>query len=64
MAEHKNESIHEARRKYFMEEIDPDYILETREGPDFTEFVSSMGGDVTRYRVYGNTAADFRCGVK
>ena len=30
-----------------------DYVLETHEGNDFAEFVTSTGGDVAKYRVYG-----------
>ena len=37
-----------------------DYVLETRDvSMDFTEFVVSYGGDVIRYRVYGNSASGF-----
>ena len=64
MTRQEMEKIQEARLKWFLDEIDPDYILETRQDPDFTEFISSMGGDVTRYRVYGDTEADFRCYAK
>ena len=41
------------RYKYFMDNCGFDYILEVREGKDFLEIVSSMGGDVTTNRVYG-----------
>lgn len=42
------------RAEFFDENVGYDYIMEVREGSDFTEYVISIGGDVERYRVYGS----------
>jgi len=49
-----------ARHKFLDENVGYDYILETRDGGEFTEFVTSMGGDVTVYRVYGDKQGEFK----
>lgn len=41
------------RQEFFEQNAGYDYIMETREGGEFTEYIVSMGGDVLRYRVYG-----------
>lgn len=50
----------EARRKFLDENVGYDYIMETRELGDCTEFITSMGGDVARYRVYGDKPDEFK----
>ena len=47
------------RIDYFEENVGCDYILEIRDGGDFTEIVSSMGGDVRTNRVYGENKETF-----
>ena len=47
------------RIDYFEENVGCDYILEIRNGGDFTEIVSSMGGDVRTNRVYGENKETF-----
>ena len=56
--------INEKRYAHLEKEVGFDYILETREAPDFTEFVTSTGGDVDRYRVYGTSEDNFFIGIK
>lgn len=43
----------QTRMDFLEEQVGFDYVMEQREGRDFTEFVISMGGDVLAYRVYG-----------
>jgi hypothetical protein len=48
------------RLAYLEENFGFDYVLETRDVSwDFTEFVVSCGGDVLRFRVYGNGTSGF-----
>lgn len=46
-------TLTEKRYRKLEECVGFDYVLETHEGTDFAEFVTSMGGDVAKYRVYG-----------
>ena len=47
------------RFKFLDETVGFDYILREDQGSDFTEYVTSMGGDVSTYRVYGKTKEEF-----
>lgn len=50
----------ERRFAFLCERCGFDYVIETRDvARDFTEFVVSYGGDVIRYRVYGNSENNF-----
>ena len=49
-----------ARRKYLDKYVGFDYILDEYHDRDYSEFITSMGGDVSRNRVYGSSMADFR----
>ncbi|WP_161873808.1 hypothetical protein [Emergencia sp. 1XD21-10] len=42
-----------------MEQRDFDYILEEYDAPDFYEMTVSIGGDVCRFRCYGNATDGF-----
>ncbi len=55
-----NEKLYKERYEFFMQQIDPDYILRMYDDCEFSEYVSSMGGDVATYRVYGKCKDDFR----
>lgn len=48
-----------ARRKHLLEQRDFDYILEEYDAPDFYEMTVSIGGDVCRFRYYGNATDGF-----
>ena len=48
-----------ARVSYLDENVGFDYTLEVKTNSEFTEVVSSMGGDVTTHRVYGSCEEDF-----
>ena len=50
----RNDKVAKERKKCLRENIGYDYILEVREEEDFTEYITSTGGDVCRYRVYGD----------
>lgn len=43
----------QTRLQFLDEQVGFDYVIEQHEGRDFTQFVISVGGDVCRYRVYG-----------
>lgn len=47
--------MEDKRYKFFMEAQDPDYVLEVKDGGDFLQISSSMGGDVHTHRVYGKS---------
>ena len=51
-----------------MENTPTDRIIEDRGidnyGKTYSEFVTSAGGDVTVYRVYGDYPAQFKCVIK
>ena len=44
-----NEKLYKERYEFFMQQIDPDYILRMYDDCEFSEYVSSMGGDVATY---------------
>lgn len=56
--------IYSERFKWFDEQYEPDQYLDIYHGGDFSEFVISMGGDVSRYRVYGQNPKEFKCYCK
>lgn len=56
--------IYEERDKFFAENNDFDYILESYYTPDFNEYVVKRGGDTVTYRVYGDLITGFRIGEK
>lgn len=45
--------VNQTRQQFLDQEIGYDYIVETYEGGEFTQFVVSTGGDINTYRVYG-----------
>lgn len=53
-----------SRVEFLLESRGVDYIIETRETRDFTEFVTSQGGDVCVYRVYGNNDKNYELYVR
>ena len=52
-------NLAEQRRKHILEQQDFDYILDEYDAPDFKEVTVSVGGDVVRYRCYGNEEEGF-----
>lgn len=52
-------NLAEQRRKYILEQQDFDYILDEYDTSDFQEMTVSIGGDVVRYRCYGNAEEGF-----
>lgn len=65
MARPKLNKIAAERRDYLLANTGIDYILETRDVVrDFTEFVTTQGGDVAVYRVYGTGKNDFKIYMK
>ena len=61
----KTNDLVNRRMMYLFDTTGIDYILETRDcGRDFTEFVTSQGGDVCRYRVYGTDEDNFKLYAK
>ena len=56
--------IHNKRVSYFWNNCGCDYILETNFGNNFTEIVSSIGGDINRDRVYGDNEENFKIYAK
>jgi len=59
----KCSKLHEARRKFMLANTPTDRIIEEYECRDYSEFVTSAGGDVTVYRVYGNAPDRFNVGI-
>lgn len=53
-----------ARVNYLDENVGFDYTIRIQTTPDFTEVVSSMGGDVRTHRIYGSCEADFTIACK
>lgn len=41
------------RAMFLYDLVDPDDILEAYDLPDFSEYITTTGGDVCRYRIYG-----------
>ena len=60
--------LHQKHKEYLMENTPTDRIIEDRGidnyGKTYSEFVTSAGGDVTVYRVYGDYPAQFKCVIK
>lgn len=56
--------IYEKRDKFFIENEDFDYMVESYYTPDFNEYVVKVSGDTVTYRVYGNLITGFRIGEK
>jgi len=61
-------TLHELHKKYLMEHTGADKIIEDRGlwGYDkhcFSEFVTSQGGDVVVYRIYGTDEKTMKCCV-
>lgn len=59
----KGSKLHEARRKYMLANTPTDRIIEEYEDREYSEFVTSAGGDVTVYRVYGYSPDTFNVGI-
>ncbi len=60
MREQKLNKTAEARRKYLLDNTGIDRIIETCDVVrDFTDFITTQGGDVVKYRVYGTSDKDF-----
>lgn len=59
----KSSKLHEARRKYMLANTPTDRIIEEYEDRNYSEFVTSAGGDVTVYRVYGSLPGQFKIGI-
>lgn len=55
----ERKSISDKRYDYLSEVTGFDYVLEEYDGRDFTEFITKTGGDVQRYRVYGDNTDNF-----
>ena len=53
-----------SRMEFLEQNVGFDYIIEAHETKRFTEFITSTGGDVVRYRVYGNTDEDYSVTAK
>lgn len=56
--------LHNLRRKYMMDHTPTDRILEEDFDREYSTFVTSAGGDITQYRIYGNTPEKFMCCIK
>lgn len=52
-------NVNKQRRAYMLENLGFDYILDEYNAPNFYEMVISIGGDVCRYRCYGESKDDF-----
>ena len=68
-----NNKLHEQRRRYLLDHTPTDRIIDeylsygafhngVYEG--YSEFITSAGGDVTVYRVYGQNPDKFMCVIK
>ena len=51
--------LERARVNYLDENVGFDYTIRIQTTPEFTEVVSSMGGDVRTHRIYGSCDEDF-----
>ena len=60
----KEREIERARVNHLDKNMGFDYTLRIQTTPDFTEVVTSTGGDVETYRIYGSCEADFRLACK
>lgn len=47
-------TLTEARMKFFKEHTHVDRIIETEEWRDYLQLLTSQGGDIEVYRVYGD----------
>lgn len=64
MKQQKN-PIAQKRRTYLRKNTGIDRILKTIDVVrDYTEFITSQGGDITVYRVYGKTENEFQIYIK
>ena len=54
--------VHNRRKQFMLDHSPTDRILDERCDRAYSEFVTSAGGDVTVYRVYGDK--DFSMGIK
>lgn len=52
-----------SRFEFLDVQIGVDFVLEQRDGPDFSDFVVNRGGDVSTYRVCG-TDGNYRLYAK
>ncbi len=60
--------LHEKHKDYLFEHTPTDRIIEDhgidRYNGTYSEFVTSAGGDVTVYRVYGDYPHEFKCVIR
>ena len=60
--------LHQKHKEFLLENTPTDCIIEDRGidnwGGTYSEFVTSAGGDVTVYRVYGEYPSDFKCVIR
>jgi len=60
--------LHQKHKDFLFDHTPTDRIVEDRGidryGGTYSEFVTSAGGDVTVYRVYGENPAEFKCVIK
>lgn len=64
MAQGRKNPVETLRLRALEQRVGFDYILDTYSSADFTEYVTSTGGDVCRYRVYGSSEGEFRVYAK
>ena len=60
--------LHQKHMEYLFDNTPTDRIIEDRgihnSGKLYSEFVTSAGGDITVYRIYGDNPAQFKCVIK
>lgn len=56
--------LHLLRRKYLFEHTPADRVIKQDYEREYSTFVTDAGGDITQYRVYGETPDTFKCYIK
>ena len=56
--------LEQARVNHLDKNVGFDYTIRIQTTPEFTEVVSSMGGDVRTHRIYGSCEEDFNITCK
>ena len=60
--------LHQKHKDFLFSNTPTDRIIEDRGidnyGSPYSEFVTSAGGDVTVYRVYGKNPSEFKCAIR
>ena len=59
-----NPTLHNARLTFLLNNTPTDRVIESYYDQQFSEFVTSAGGDVTVYRVYGSAPSQFKVVIK